>query len=127
MANIKTALMLAGGNGLSFFLQEALIGYGLVNHVDSVSSAAAAIERIGESEPYSLIIIDLDESWEQGMELGVWLKQETISCPIILITSSSPADPPPSLGAPFIVLPAPITLQDFITTVRAAFQEEVVS
>jgi DNA-binding NtrC family response regulator len=127
MAKNRNVMMLAGANGVSFFLHEALLGYGLVDRVDTVSSTDEAINLIRESEPFSLVVINLGESWEQGMELGFWLKQQPASCPVILITPTEPVGSLPLIGAPFILLPAPLSLDDFIRTVRAALPEKAVS
>jgi CheY-like chemotaxis protein len=127
MAKEINVVMLAGDNGLSFFLREALLGYGLANRVDAVTSTDEAIDLVEKSEPFCLVIINLGESWEQGIELGFWLKQRPTSCPVILLAPSEPVESLPLIGAPFVLLPSPLSLGDFVTAVRTALQEKAVS
>ncbi len=63
------------------------------------------------------MIIDLVESWEEGMQLGFWLNQHPLSCPIILIVPPE-TSAAPLTKAPFIAIPAPVSLDDFTTRVR---------
>ena len=120
----KNVMILEGNNGLSFFLHESLLGYGLADCVETVHKADEAIDLICESGPFSLVVINLAEAWEQGIHLGFWLKQQAFNCPIILITPQEQHQPVPFLSTPFIVLPASLSLEDFIRTVRSAFQVE---
>ncbi len=113
-------MMLEGSDGFSFFFQETLLGQGVVKQVDRVSQARQAIALIKQSDPYhayDLIIIDLVESWEEGMQLGFWLNQQATACPIILIV------PPDTSTAPltkarFTTVLAPFSLKDFTDHVR---------
>jgi len=125
MANARV-MMLEGSGGLSFFFQETLLEHGLAKQVDRVSQAEQAIRLIKQMEgshPYNLVIIDLVESWEEGMQLGFWLNQHPLSCPIILIlppeTSAAPLT-----KAPFVAVSAPFSLNDFTNRVRAVLTAE---
>jgi len=110
-------LILEGPNGQSFFFKETLLGEGLVDQVDLVGRADQAIELLREDEPYCLVVINLVEAWEQGMQLGLWLSQQGLECPTILIIS-------PELNRPFpfngvsVLLSEPVSLRDFADTVR---------
>ena len=113
-------MMLEGSDGFSFFFQETLLEQGVARTVDRVSLAGQAISLIKQSDPchaYDLIIIDLVESWEEGMQLGYWLNQHGFTCPTILIV------PPDTSIAPlqkahFTAVPAPFSLNDFTARVR---------
>jgi DNA-binding NtrC family response regulator len=113
-------MMLEGSDGFSFFFQETLLEQGVAKQVDRVSLARQAIALIKQSDPYhayDLIIIDLVESWEEGMQLGFWLNQQSSTCPIILIV------PPDTSTAPltkarFTAVLAPFSLNDFTDQVR---------
>jgi len=110
-------LILEGPNGQSFFFKETLLGEGLADQVDLVGRADQAIDLLGEDDAYCLVVINLVEAWEQGMQLGLWLSQQDLECPTILIIS-------PELNQPFpfnevsVLLSEPISLRDFADTVR---------
>lgn len=113
----RKVMILEGANGLAFFLQEALLGEGLADRVDLVNSAQQAIDLMAQVDSYQLIIIDLNETWDQGMELGFWLNQRPPTSPVIMI-----APPDTSLAQlskiPFTVLSTPLSLTDFTRNVR---------
>lgn len=113
----RKVMILEGANGLAFFLQEALLGEGLTDRVDLVNSAQQAIDLIAQVDAYQLIIIDLNGTWEQGMELGFWLNQRPPTSPVIMIV---PPDTSPTRLAkiPFTVLSTPLSLNDFTRNVR---------
>ena len=110
-------LILEGPHGQSFFFKETLLGEGLVDQVDLVGRADQAIELLREDESYCLVVINLVEAWGQGMQLGLWLSQQDLECPTILIIS-------PELNRPFpfngvsVLLSEPVSLRDFADTVR---------
>jgi len=110
-------LILEGSNGQSFFFKETLLGEGLVDQVDLVGRADQAIELLREDESYCLVVINLVEAWEQGMQLGLWLSQKDLECPTILIISSELERPFPFNGVS-VLLTEPVSLRDFANTVR---------
>ena len=119
MVNTRV-MILEGSNGQSFFLKETLLAEKLAGEVDLVSQADRAIDMIGHSV-YDLVVINLAEAWEQGMQLGFWLSQKPSCCPTILIISTELDRPLPSNGS-FIVLSEPLSLRDFADSVRAVLQ-----
>ncbi len=124
MANTRV-IILEGSNGQCFFLKETLLTEGLSNHVDLVSQADQAINLIHNStHPYDLVVINLAEAWEQGVQLGFWLSQKAVSCPVILIVPPE-TDYPLPLNTPFCVLSAPLSLHNFAASVRAIFQSKI--
>lgn len=112
-------MILEGSDGQSFFLKETLLAEGLADRVDLVSRAEQAIAVMDHSNPYNLVVINLVEAWEQGMQLGFWLTQKAATCPVILIV---PPESSESVieNAPFMVLSAPLSLHDFTKAVRTA-------
>ncbi len=122
MSSIR-AVMLEGSNGQSFFLKEILLTEGLANEVDLVSRAEQAIDLIKTTPVYSLIVINLVETWEQGMQLGFWLSQQPIHYPTILIIPAELEHRLPP-HTPFTILSTPLSLQDFTSTVRTALQSK---
>jgi hypothetical protein len=110
-------LILEGPNGQSFFFKETLLGEGLADQVDLIGRADQAIDLLSEDDAYCLVVINLVEAWEQGIQLGLWLSQQKLECPTILIIS-------PELNHPFpfnevsVLLSEPVSLRDFADTVR---------
>jgi DNA-binding response OmpR family regulator len=114
-------MILEGPNGQSFFFKETLLAEGLAKRVDLVNRACQAIDLIRDTVVYDLIVINLVEAWEQGMQLGLWLSQQTWSCPTILIISSDLDRPIPSNGAS-MVLSEPLSLREFANSVRVVLR-----
>ena len=110
-------LILEGPNGQSFFFKETLLGEGLVDQADLVGRADQAIELLTSDEGYCLVVINLVEAWDQGMQLGLWLSQHDLECPTILIISSQ-FDRPFPFNGPSVLLSEPVSLRDFASTVR---------
>ncbi len=124
MANTRV-IILEGSNGQCFFLKETLLTEGLSQHVDLVSQAEQAISLIYHSTPpYDLVVINLAEAWEQGVQLGFWLSQKNVSYPIILIAPPE-TDYPLPLNTPFCILSAPLSLHNFAASVRAILQSKI--
>ncbi len=123
MANARE-IILEGSDGQCFFLKETLLTEGLSNHVDLISQANQAINLIYHSTPYDLVVINLAEAWEQGVQLGFWLSQKDVSCPVILIVPPE-TDYPLPLNTPFCILSAPLSLHNFAASVRAIFQSKI--
>jgi DNA-binding NtrC family response regulator len=119
MANTRV-MILEGSNGQSFFFKETLLAEGLADQVDLVSWADEAIEMIRQSI-YDLVVINLVEAWEQGMQLSLWLSQHPSLCPTILVISSD-LDRPLTSNGSFIILTEPLSLRDFATSVQAVLQ-----
>ena len=113
-------MILKGSNGQSFFFKETLLAEGLADQVDLVSWADQAIEMIRQFI-YDLVVINLVEAWEQGMQLSLWLSQHPSLCPTILIISSK-LDRPITSNGSFIILTEPLSLRDFATSVQAVLQ-----
>lgn len=110
-------LILEGPNGQSFFFKETLLGEGLADQVDLVGRADQAIDLLGEDDAYCLVVINLVEAWEQGMQLGLWLSQQDLECPTILIISSQ-LDRPIPFNEVSVVLSEPVSLREFANAVR---------
>ena len=110
-------LILEGPNGQSFFFKETLLGEGLADQVELVGRADQAIERLSSDESYCLVVINLVEAWEQGMQLGLWLSQQGLECPTILIISPQFDRPFPFNGVS-VLLTEPVSLRDFADTVH---------
>jgi hypothetical protein len=110
-------LILEGPNGQAFFFKETLLGEGLADKVDLVSRADQAIELLSDGNRYCLVVINLVEAWSQGMQLGLWLSQQDLECPTILIISTELNRPFPFNGVS-VLLSEPISLRDFADTVR---------
>jgi hypothetical protein len=113
-------MILEGSNGQSFFFKETLLAKGLADQVDLVSWADEAIEMLGQAI-YDLVVINLVEAWEQGMQLSLWLSQHPSLCPTILVISSE-LDRPLTSNGSFIILTEPLSLRDFATNVQAVLQ-----
>ncbi|MCI0395706.1 MAG: hypothetical protein L0332_25200 [Chloroflexi bacterium] len=120
MNNKKKVMMLEGSSGFSFFLQEALLGQGLADQVVLASRADQAIDLLNQAGPYDLVIIDLVESWEQGMQLGFWLSDQQRPAHKVIIISSPEAVQLPDRNTPFTILCPPLSLQEFTDSVRLA-------
>jgi chemotaxis response regulator CheB len=118
MAKVKVFIL--EGSGIhSFFFRETLLGQGLAQHVDLATQAEQAVKLIQHSDPYDLLIIDLVESWDEGMQFGFWLNQQCVSCPVMLIIP--PETPYPSIkNTSFTVVSAPLSLRDFTEHARSA-------
>jgi DNA-binding NtrC family response regulator len=110
-------LILEGPNGQAFFFKETLLGEGLASQVDLVSRAEMAIELLDDKNEYCLVVINLVEAWEQGMQLGLWLSQQNLDCPTILIIAPQFNRPFPFNGVS-VLLTEPVSLRDFANTVR---------
>ncbi|MBV7329972.1 hypothetical protein KFU94_17350 [Chloroflexi bacterium TSY] len=106
-----------GQSGFAFFLQEALLEKRLADQVDLVGRGSEGIEQISKSDSYDLVVINLVDAWEQSIELGFWLSQQPSSCPVILVVAPELSDSLPS-DPRFLVLSAPVSLNDFIKSVR---------
>ena len=119
MANTRV-MILRGSNGQSFFFRETLLAKKLADRVDLVSRADQAIELI-RCFIYDLVVINLVEAWEQGIQLSLWLIQHPAICPTILIISLELDRALPSNGS-FIVLTEPLSLRDFAASVRHVLQ-----
>ncbi len=119
MANTRV-LILEGPNGQSFFLKETLLAEGLADRIHLISQARQAIDLL-RCLPYDLIVINLVEAWEQGLQLSLWLSQYTSACPTILIIPSDLDRPLPANGS-FIILTEPLSLHDFAARARAALE-----
>jgi DNA-binding response OmpR family regulator len=117
---VTRVMMLEGSDGFSFFFQETLLEQGVAKQVDRVSLARQAIALLKQSDPlhaYDLIIIDLVESWEEGMQLGFWLNQQSSKYPTILIVP--PDTSTESLSRAHITtVSAPFSLNEFTRRVR---------
>jgi DNA-binding response OmpR family regulator len=113
-------MILKGSNGQSFFFKETLLAEGLADQVDLVSWADEAIEMIRQSI-YDLVVINLVEAWEQGMQLSLWLSQHPSLCPTILVISSD-LDRPLTSNGSFIILTEPLSLRDFAASVQVVLQ-----
>ena len=108
MANTRI-MILEGASGHAFFLKEILLAEGLANQVDLVSSVAEAIERLQVPNAYDLVIINLVETWEKGLQLGFWLCEQPHLYPTLLIV-------PQDIDYPRLVKPAPISILTAIST-----------
>ena len=120
MAN-RRVLMLEGSNGHAFFLKETLLADGLADQVDLISRAEQAVDLIEPSNCYDLIVINLAEAWEQGLNMAHCLSRQAVTCPIILIVASDSTPPLPARGR-FIVLFTPVSLRGFSRAARAVLQ-----
>lgn len=117
-------MILEGSNGQSFFFKETLLAEGLAEHVQLVGCADDAIDLLRHGN-YNLVVINLVEAWEEGMQLGFWLSQRSTDCPVILIISPELEQPLPSTNGAFIILTEPLSLRSFAASVRKALQPSV--
>ena len=114
-------LILEGASGHAFFLKQTLLAEGLAHQVDLVSTAPLAIDRL-LSASYDLVIINLVEAWEQGLQLGFWLCEQSFLYPTILIVPPDIDQPLLVKSTPVTVLTAPISLKEFVNATRAALK-----
>jgi len=117
----RRVLMLEGSNGHAFFLKETLLADGLADQVDLISRAEQSVDVMQPANPYDLVVINLAEAWEQGIQLACCLGQLAITCPIVLIVPPDSTPPLPARGR-FITLFIPLSLRNFSRGVRAVFQ-----
>lgn len=117
----RRVLMLEGPTGHAFFLKETLLADSLADQVDLISRAEQATSLTQPANPYSLVVINLAEAWEQGLALARCLSRQAVTCPIILIVSPDCTPLLPARGR-FIPLFTPISLRGFSRTVRAVLQ-----
>lgn len=115
-------LILEGASGHAFFLKEILLAEGVANQVDLVSSVALAIDRLRVTTAYDLVIINLVETWEQGLELGFWLCEQSFLYPTLLILPQDIDQPLLVKPTPITILTAPISLREFVNAARAALK-----
>ena len=115
-------LILEGASGHAFFLKEILLAEGLANQVDLVSSVAQAIELLQPSDAYDLVIINLVETWEKGLQLGFWLCEQSHLYPTLLIVPQDIDHPRLVKPTPISILTAPISLKEFVNAARAALK-----
>lgn len=115
----NSALILDGPYGPGFFLQSVLFDEQLVESVELVGRAQAAINFLEGLESISLIVINLFETGAEGMELALWLNQQPLLHPVILLVPTDQTGSLP-LGLPFYFLTKPITLQAFLDCARYA-------
>lgn len=119
MTNAR-ALILEGPNGLSFFLYQTMLDDEVIGQVDVISRADQAVNLLLHFT-YQLIIINLFEAPDQGLQLSLWLNQQAHYCPVILIAAPDDLPDLPFLKShPFIVLPTSITLTNFSQCARLA-------
>ena len=71
-------LMLEGSNGQAFFLKETLLAEGLADRVDLISRADQTVDVMQPANPYDLVVINLAEAWEQGIQLAICLGQQAL-------------------------------------------------
>jgi DNA-binding NtrC family response regulator len=114
-------MILEGSNGQPCFFKETLLTQGLADQVDSVNRVDQTIGRLHHHpDTYDLVVINLAEAWEQGIQLGSWFSQQPSSCPVILI---SPRQSSKTLSnTPFVTMPVPVSPYDFVKNVQAALQ-----
>jgi hypothetical protein len=113
--------MLEGSSGHAFFLKETLLADGLADQVDLISRAEQSIDVMQPVNPYDLVVINLAEAWEQGIQMAYCLSRQAVTCPIVLIVASDSTPPLPARGR-FITLFTPLSLRGFSRGVRAALQ-----
>lgn len=115
----RRVLMLEGPNGHAFFLKETMLADGLADEVDLIGRAEALNEMLA-ANAYDMVVINLAEAWEQGIQLLYSLSQLFISCPIVLIISPDMAPSLPVQGR-YIKLFTPLSLGGFSRGIRAVF------
>ncbi len=113
-------MMLGDLSKTTFLLKQILLDRGLADRVDLASQANQVIDLISQSKPYDLIVINLLDIWEQGIQLTFWLDKQSVSCPVVLLLPSG--SPVLALKDPFIALAAPLSLPDFAEGVWAVLR-----
>ncbi len=113
-------MMLGDLSETTLLLKQTLLDRGPAERVDLASQVNQVIDLINQSDSYDLIVVNLLDIWEQGIQLTFWLDEQSISCPVVLVLPSE--SPALALKAPFIALPAPLSLPDFVEGVWAALQ-----
>lgn len=104
-------MILVGSSGYAFFIQETLLSQGLAQRVDLVNSVEEAKQKIEQGEEYDFFIIDLEECWDAGMQIGY--EWHHIQRPLRLFLIEPHMTAPP-LAMPNIVRVKPTTLAGFI-------------
>ncbi len=113
-------MMLGDLSETTLLLKQTLLDRGPAERVDLASQVNQVIDLINQSDSYDLIVINLLDIWEQGIQLTFWLDEQAVSCPVVLVLP--PELPALALKDPFIALTAPLSLPDFAEGVWAALQ-----
>lgn len=115
-------LLLEGSSGLSFFYREALLGVGLAQQVDMVSRLDEVMGKLQQNKTYDLIIANLDEAWDEGLQLGHWACQGIVETAVLLLV-------PPEMPLPVFpdhcctVLSVPSSLHLFTEQVQHLLEQ----
>lgn len=113
-------MILTGATGYAFFLQETLLGKGLAQKVDIVSSVAEAEQKMQQGDTWHMIIIDLEERWEAGMQIGYEWYQAPNPLRLFLLPPDMAL---PCLDLPNIIRTKPATLAGFVNLIYELCQD----
>lgn len=112
-------MFLTGNSGSAFFVQEVLLEKGLAQKVDIVRSVAEAEQLMQQTGGYHLLIVDLAERWQAGMQIGY--EWQHISKPLRLFLLPSGVALP-DLELPNIARARPEKLGEFVALVHELCQ-----
>jgi hypothetical protein len=113
-------MILAGSSGYAFFIKEVLLAKGFAQKVALVNDINEAEQKIQQADDYHFFIIDLEESWEVGIQIAYeWQRRDS---PLRLFLVPPDMDLP-QLTRPNIAKEKPATLAEFVTLIYAFCQE----
>lgn len=117
MIDAAAVMILEGVSGHAFFFQEILLTQNLAQRVDLVSCIDDAMQCMKRQGPYDLVIIDLEENWEEGLRFGYECTECAKSSWVLILV---PPDTSAALNnrSHYIIKPKPTSLRDFATLVH---------
>lgn len=110
-------LMLTGASGHAFFLREMLLAQGVARQVDLVRDMDEAMAQVKGDHSYDLVIVGLDDSWEEGLQLGYWCQRQALDCPVLILTPPDVTHPTPAEST-ILIKEFPQSLRQFVQEVR---------
>jgi DNA-binding NtrC family response regulator len=110
-------LMLTGASGHAFFLREMLLTQGVARQVDLVRDMDEAMAQVKSDHSYDLVIVGLDDSWEEGLQLGYWCQRQALDCPVLILTPPDVTHSAPSEST-ILFKEFPQSLREFVQEVR---------
>lgn len=110
-------LMLTGASGHAFFLREMLLAQGIARQVDLARDMDEAMDQIKGDYAYDLVIVGLDDSWEEGLQFGYWCERQALDCPVLILTPPDVTHPI-ATESTILIKEFPHSLRQFVQDVR---------